>query len=45
VDEARAELAVIGQRTAAELPDTHEHLRPDVSRFGRPSEEARWRRC
>ena len=42
LDEARAELAVIGRRAAAELPDTHEHLRPDAIRFGRPSEEARW---
>lgn len=35
LDEARAELAVVGQRTAAEFPGTHEHIRPDMNRFGR----------
>ena len=28
--EAQAELAVIGQRTSADFPNTHEHLRPHV---------------
>lgn len=32
--EAKAELATIGQRTAAESPETHEHLRPEVRRYG-----------
>ncbi|MBW3553141.1 MAG: ABC transporter permease [Gemmatimonadetes bacterium] len=38
--EARAELAVIGQRTTAEFPETHEQLRPDVVLFGRGSDMA-----
>ena len=29
-DEAQAELAALGARMAADLPDTHEHLRPEV---------------
>jgi predicted permease len=30
LDDARAELAPLGQRAARELPDTHQHLRPQV---------------
>ncbi|MDF1502411.1 ABC transporter permease [Roseisolibacter sp. H3M3-2] len=30
LDDARAELARLGQRAATELPDTHRHLRPQV---------------
>jgi predicted permease len=30
VAEAQAELTTIGERTAAEFPDTHEHIRPEV---------------
>jgi predicted permease len=30
LDDARAELAVLGQRAARELPDTHEYLQPQV---------------
>jgi putative ABC transport system permease protein len=32
--EARAEMAAIGQRASAESPATHEHLRPEVRRYG-----------
>lgn len=38
--EARAELAVIGQRTTAEFPETHEQLRPEVVLFGRGTDMA-----
>ena len=38
IAEARAELSVIGDRTAAAFPETNEHLRPDVRRFGRGSD-------
>ncbi len=34
VDEAQAELAVVGRQVSAEYPATHEHLRPQVSRPG-----------
>ena len=30
LDEAEAELSTLGQRAARELPDTHEHLQPQV---------------
>jgi predicted permease len=30
LDEAQAELAALGQRAARELPDTHQHLQPQV---------------
>jgi predicted permease len=30
VDEAQAELTTLGQRAAADFPDTHEHIRPEV---------------
>lgn len=30
LDQARAELTTIGLRAAADFPDTHEHLRPEV---------------
>lgn len=40
IEEARAELSVIGERNAAAYPETHEHLRPDVRRFGRGSDMA-----
>jgi predicted permease len=34
IDEAQAELDVIGARMAASHPDTHEHLRPRVAPYG-----------
>jgi putative ABC transport system permease protein len=40
LDEGEAELAVIGQRTAAEFPATHEQLRPEIRRFGRGNDMA-----
>jgi predicted permease len=30
LDEARAELAALGQRAARDMPDTHQHLQPQV---------------
>jgi predicted permease len=33
LEQAQAELTMIGERTAAAYPDTHEHLRPEVRRF------------
>ncbi len=30
LEEAQAELTALGQRAAADFPDTHEHLRPEV---------------
>jgi putative ABC transport system permease protein len=33
--EARAELATLGRRAAADLPDTHRHLRPEVMPYAR----------
>ncbi|HEX2204252.1 MAG TPA: ABC transporter permease, partial [Longimicrobium sp.] len=30
LDEARAELATVGRRAAADFPETHRHLRPEV---------------
>ncbi|HVS62383.1 MAG TPA: ABC transporter permease [Thermoanaerobaculia bacterium] len=41
LEEARAELALVGERTAAEFPQTHEHLRPEVQLFGRGNDMAR----
>jgi predicted permease len=42
LDEAEAELAAVGRRTAADFPDTHQHLRPQVmpyaQSFGDPEE-------
>ena len=35
LDEAQAELATVGRRMAADLPDTHQHLRPEVLPFAR----------
>lgn len=35
VEEARAELAGLGRRASLRFPETHEHLRPDVLRFGK----------
>ncbi|HEY8470443.1 MAG TPA: ABC transporter permease [Longimicrobiales bacterium] len=35
LEQAQAELAMIGQRAAAQFPETHEHLRPEVTRFAR----------
>jgi putative ABC transport system permease protein len=32
--EAQAELTILGQRAAADHPDTHEHLRPQVMPYG-----------
>jgi putative ABC transport system permease protein len=37
-EQANAELRVFGERTAAALPATHEHLRPRVVRFGEASD-------
>jgi putative ABC transport system permease protein len=39
IDDARAELAVIGARLAASSPQTHEHLRPRVTTYFKPIEE------
>lgn len=36
IDEAQAELDVIGRRMAASYPKTHEHLRPQVIAYGKP---------
>ena len=33
IDEARTELEAIGQRTAADHPETHEHLRPELKPY------------
>ncbi len=33
LEDARAELSVLGGRVAADFPGTHEHLRPQVSRW------------
>jgi predicted permease len=35
--QAKAELAVFGQRTSAQFPETHEHLRPTVVPFTHPA--------
>ena len=35
LSEAQAELAALGQRTAAASPETHEHLRPQVMPYAR----------
>jgi hypothetical protein len=35
IADAQAELAALGSRTAAEFPDTHEHLRPQVLPYAR----------
>lgn len=40
LEEAQAELDVLGRRAAAAFPDTHEHLRPEVRRFGRGNDMA-----
>ena len=39
MDEARAELGVIGARMAATSPQTHEHLRPRVTTYAQPLAE------
>lgn len=39
IDEARAELAVIGARMSASNPKTHEHLRPTVTTYAKPLTE------
>ncbi|MBA2243757.1 MAG: ABC transporter permease [Chloroflexi bacterium] len=36
MDDARAELGVIGARMAASHPETHEHLRPRVTTYAKP---------
>ena len=33
MDEARAELEAVGKRTAADLPGTHQHLRPEINPY------------
>lgn len=35
LEEARAELAALGRRASLRFPETHEHLRPDVLRYGK----------
>src|SRR6185503_4813562 len=37
LEQANAELRVLGERAAAALPATHAHLRPLVARLGRGS--------
>jgi predicted permease len=39
IDQARAELGVIGSRMSASNPDTHEHLRPRVTAYEKPLAE------
>jgi predicted permease len=39
IDDARAELGVIGARMSASNPDTHEHLRPRVTAYAKPLAE------
>jgi putative ABC transport system permease protein len=39
IDEARAELGVIGARMSASNPDTHKHLRPRVTTYAKPLNE------
>lgn len=38
LEQAKAELRVFGERTAAAHPSTHEHFRPGVMRLGAPSD-------
>ena len=40
IDDARAELAVIGARLAASSPQTHEHLKPRVTAYAKPLTES-----
>ncbi|MEP6496163.1 MAG: ABC transporter permease, partial [bacterium] len=45
IDDARAELAVVGARMSASFPETHMHLRPRVTTYEKPlaeGGEARW---
>jgi predicted permease len=43
IDDARAELDVIGGRLAASSPDTHKHLRPRVTTYAKPlTEGGQW---
>ena len=39
IDDARAELGVIGARMAASNPETHKHLRPRVTTYAKPLAE------
>ena len=39
IDDARAELSVIGARLSANSPQTHQHLRPRVSAYAKPLNE------
>src|SRR5688572_19358941 len=39
IDDARAELAVIGARMSASSPTTHQHLRPRVTTYAKPLNE------
>ena len=39
LDDARAELGVIGTRSSANSPQTHQHLRPRVTTYARPLNE------
>ena len=36
IEDARVELAAIGARLTASYPETHEHLRPRVTAYGKP---------
>ena len=40
LDDARAEVGAIGARLAASFPETHEHLRPRVTTYAKPLDEA-----
>jgi predicted permease len=43
IDDARAELGVLGARLAAASPATHEHLRPRVTTYAKPlTEGGQW---
>lgn len=39
-EEARAELTTIGRRVAADIPASHEHLQPELGRYGRGGGES-----
>ena len=40
LDDARAELGAIGARLAATYPETHQHIRPRVTTYAKPLDEA-----
>jgi putative ABC transport system permease protein len=43
LDEAQAELRLLGERAAADMPETHEHLRPEVMAYTRAFFTVSWR--